>query len=71
VNLQAAALVWLAEGRPAVVVEVAAHRGSVPRETGTRMLVAAGQVLGTIGSSSPDPVAFYVQHANRLKWAFL
>jgi len=48
-NLQAAALLWLAEGRPAVVVEVAAHRGSVPRETGTRMLVAAGQVLGSIG----------------------
>lgn len=48
-NLQAAALLWLAEGRPAVVVEVAAHRGSVPRETGTRMLVAAQQVLGTIG----------------------
>ena len=29
------------------------------------------QVLGTIGKDSPDPVAFYVQHANRLKWAFL
>ncbi len=48
-NLQAAALLWLAEGRPAVVVEVAAHRGSVPRETGTRMLVAADRVRGTIG----------------------
>ncbi|WP_425261456.1 xanthine dehydrogenase accessory protein XdhC [Rubrivivax sp. RP6-9] len=48
-NLQAAALLWQAEGRPAVVVEVAAHRGSVPRETGTRMLVAAQQVMGTIG----------------------
>lgn len=48
-NLQAAALLWLAEGRPAAVVEVASHRGSVPRETGTRMLVAAGQVLGSIG----------------------
>jgi xanthine dehydrogenase accessory factor len=48
-NLQATALLWLAEGRPAVVVEVAAHRGSVPRETGTRMLVAADRVLGTIG----------------------
>lgn len=48
-NLAAAALLWRAEGRPAVVVEVAAHRGSVPRETGTRMLVAADEVLGTIG----------------------
>ncbi len=48
-NLQATALLWHAEGRPAVVVEVVAHRGSVPRETGTRMLVAAQEVLGTIG----------------------
>ncbi|MFY9514006.1 MAG: xanthine dehydrogenase accessory protein XdhC, partial [Rubrivivax sp.] len=48
-NLHSSALLWLAEGRPAVVVEVAAHRGSVPRETGTRMLVAAQQVVGTIG----------------------
>ena len=48
-TLQAAALAWRALGRAAVVVEVAAHRGSVPRETGTRMLVAADDVLGTIG----------------------
>lgn len=40
---------WLAAGRAAVVVEVAATRGSVPRETGTRMLVAADAVAGTIG----------------------
>ncbi|MFO1266715.1 MAG: xanthine dehydrogenase accessory protein XdhC [Rubrivivax sp.] len=44
-----AALAWRAAGRPAVVVEVAAHRGSVPREAGTRMLVAADEVVGTIG----------------------
>jgi xanthine dehydrogenase accessory factor len=43
------ACLWLAEGRPAVVVEVAAHRGSVPREAGTRMLVARHEVQGTIG----------------------
>lgn len=48
-NTLGSALVWQAEGRPAVVVEVAAHKGSVPREAGTRMLVAADQVLGTIG----------------------
>ncbi|MFO1272661.1 MAG: xanthine dehydrogenase accessory protein XdhC [Rubrivivax sp.] len=48
-NTLGTALVWQAEGRPAVVVEVAAHKGSVPREAGTRMLVAADQVLGTIG----------------------
>lgn len=40
---------WLAAARPAIVVEVAAHRGSVPREAGTRMVVAADAVLGTIG----------------------
>lgn len=40
---------WLAAGRMAVVVEVAGFKGSVPRETGTRMLVAADAVAGTIG----------------------
>ena len=49
IHLTRAALAWRAAGRAAVVVEVAAHRGSVPRETGTRMLVAADEVLGTIG----------------------
>ena len=48
-TLQAAALLWQAERRPAVLVEVVAHRGSVPREAGTRMLVGATEVLGTIG----------------------
>lgn len=47
--LQAAALDWLRLKRPAVVVEVIAARGSVPREAGTRMLVAADAVLGSIG----------------------
>lgn len=62
-NLQAAALLWLAEGRPAVVVEVAAHRGSVPRETGTRMLVSAAQVLGTIGGGHLELKAIADAHA--------
>jgi len=48
-ELRATALRWLAEGRPAVVVEVLRTQGSVPREAGTRMLVAADDVLGTIG----------------------
>jgi len=48
-DLRAAALHWLAAGRAAVVVEVRSTRGSVPREAGTRMLVAADAVLGTIG----------------------
>ncbi|MEK8085159.1 xanthine dehydrogenase accessory protein XdhC [Aquabacterium sp. A3] len=40
---------WLAAGRPAIVVQVDDIKGSTPRETGTRMLVAADAVLGTIG----------------------
>lgn len=40
---------WLAAQRPAVLVEVVTTRGSVPREVGTRMLVSAEEVVGTIG----------------------
>jgi xanthine dehydrogenase accessory factor len=40
---------WLASGRDAIVVEVVGARGSVPRGTGTRMLVDATTTLGTIG----------------------
>ncbi len=47
--LREAALRWRAEARPAAVVEIVAARGSVPRAAGTRMLVAADEVLGTIG----------------------
>ena len=39
----------LRSGEPAVVVEVSESQGSAPREAGTRMLVGATQVLGTIG----------------------
>jgi xanthine dehydrogenase accessory factor len=49
VDLKAEAATWLAAGRTAVVVRVAQARGSVPREAGTRMLVAADAVAGTIG----------------------
>lgn len=48
-GLRDAALRWQAAARPAVVVEVVATQGSVPRETGTRMLVAADEVRGSIG----------------------
>ncbi|MDP1901880.1 MAG: xanthine dehydrogenase accessory protein XdhC [Rubrivivax sp.] len=48
-DLRAVALRWQAERRPAVVVEVTRSQGSVPREAGTRMLVAAGETAGTIG----------------------
>jgi xanthine dehydrogenase accessory factor len=40
---------WLHAGPAAVVVSVAQTRGSVPRESGTRMLVSADQVAGTVG----------------------
>ncbi len=49
IELRGAALQWQAAARPAVVVSVGATQGSVPRETGTRLLVAADEVLGTIG----------------------
>lgn len=44
-----AAEAWGRAGRAAVVVAVVEHQGSVPRESGTRMLVAADAVVGTIG----------------------
>jgi xanthine dehydrogenase accessory factor len=47
--LRARAAQWLTEHRPAVLVQVRSSRGSVPREAGTRMLVTAGDVVGTIG----------------------
>ena len=40
---------WLAADRPAMLVEVIRTQGSVPREAGTRMLVSAEAVTGTIG----------------------
>lgn len=39
----------LASGQPTLLVEVVAARGSVPRGVGTRMLVGAEGVRGTIG----------------------
>jgi xanthine dehydrogenase accessory factor len=46
---RATAFQWHEEGRPAIVVVVLESRGSVPRNSGTRMLVSAGEVVGTIG----------------------
>lgn len=48
-TLRDTAAAWLAAREPAVVVEVAAAQGSVPREAGTRMLVSAAQCFGTVG----------------------
>lgn len=47
--LGAAAAQWLAAARPAILVEVTEALGSAPREAGTRMLVAADALAGTIG----------------------
>lgn len=38
-----------AAGEPAVLVTVAGIRGSAPREIGAKMIVTAGETLGTIG----------------------
>jgi xanthine dehydrogenase accessory factor len=44
-----AAMHWLEQRTPAVVVEIVRARGSAPRGAGTRMLVSAVQAIGTIG----------------------
>ncbi len=49
VELKADAARWLQAGTAAVVVEVIATKGSAPREAGTRMLVSARRVHGTVG----------------------
>ena len=48
-RLRDRAAAWLAAGERAIVVEVVAARGSVPRGVGTRMLVGGAHTLGTIG----------------------
>lgn len=65
-----AAATWLAESRHAVIVEVLSHRGSVPRETGTRMLVDAAEVAGTIGGGHLELQAIERARAGRFDdWA--
>ena len=54
------ALRWRAAAQQAVVVEVLAARGSVPRDAGTRMLVAAHEVVGTIGGGHLELQAIQV-----------
>jgi xanthine dehydrogenase accessory factor len=48
-ELRACAGDWLAAGRDGIVVEVVEAVGSVPRGSGTRMLVAPDGLAGTIG----------------------
>ena len=49
VRLRDTAAHWLRSGQPAIVVEVLQARGSVPRGSGTRMLVSRAQLAGTVG----------------------
>jgi xanthine dehydrogenase accessory factor len=48
-NLKSLAARWLRDDRAAIEVRVSRHAGSVPRETGTRMIVSRDEVAGTIG----------------------
>jgi xanthine dehydrogenase accessory factor len=56
-RVRAIASRWLAQGVPAVVVEVLRVEGSAPRHAGTRMLVAADRLEGTIGGGHLEFVA--------------
>ena len=55
---------WLATATPAMEVLVLDARGSVPRAAGTRMLVSAEQVAGTIGGGHLELKA--IAHAREL-----
>ena len=60
------------EANDGLVGRCSSHWGKVIRDDYPwNHLDQINQVLGTIGKDAPDPVAFYVQHANRLKWAGL
>ena len=48
-QLRQLAAAWQGVGRDAIVIEVVAVRGSVPRAAGTRMLVGTDSAMGTIG----------------------
>jgi xanthine dehydrogenase accessory factor len=54
---------WLAAGKPAIVVAIAQAKGSTPRAAGTRMLVSAHQVLGTIGGGHLEQEAIALAKA--------
>lgn len=55
---------WLADGTPAILVEVSEAMGSAPREAGTRMLVSATQCAGTIGGGHLELKA--IERARRM-----
>jgi xanthine dehydrogenase accessory factor len=55
---------WLADGEPAVLVEVTEALGSAPREAGTRMLVSAVRCAGTVGGGHLELKA--IERARRM-----
>jgi xanthine dehydrogenase accessory factor len=63
-SLRDTAARWLAEGTPAVLVEVTQALGSAPREAGTRMLVSTMRCEGTIGGGHLELKA--IERARRL-----
>jgi len=63
-TLRETAARWLADGEPAVLVEVTEALGSAPREAGTRMLVGKGRCAGTVGGGHLELKA--IERARRL-----
>ncbi len=63
-TLRDTATEWLRLDHPAVLVEVTHAQGSVPRDAGTRILVANDEVVGTIGGGHLELKA--IEHARRL-----
>jgi triacylglycerol lipase len=60
------------EANDGLVSQCSSHWGKVIKDNYPwNHLDEINQVFGAIGKGAPDPVAFYIQHANRLKWAFL
>ena len=62
-SLRAMATEWVEAGRSTVVVGVVEARGSVPRGAGTRMLVCAEAVAGTIGGGHLELKAVTIARA--------
>ena len=60
------------EANDGLVSRCSSHWGKVIKDNYPwNHLDEINQVLGGIGKGAPEPVAFYKQHANRLKWALL
>lgn len=57
------ARLWLAQGHPAIVIEVSQVRGSAPRPAGTRMVVSAEQSAGSIGGGHLELRAIHTARA--------